>query len=97
MTTTQTQATTQTDSEARERQMCYGYLHSELEAAFNQVRNPDDWKAEIYATMPGEAVNIAVAAIRFYTATDPEVRLDLNTMTYHVYSIGYRNGPAGDY
>jgi hypothetical protein len=51
----------------------------------------------IFALMPGEMVNIAVAAIKYYTATIPTVSLDTETMTYYVQSEGYRLGPAGDH
>jgi len=59
--------------------------------------NPDDWKGPIAATMSGEAVCAAVAAIKFYTATIPKVALDVRTMQYLVESEGYRMGPAGDH
>lgn len=74
-----------------------GYAVEDLEKVFAELRNPDDWKAPIFASMPGELVNIAVAAIKFYTATNPSVSLDVKTMTYYVQSEGYRLGPAGDH
>lgn len=74
-----------------------GYTEQELQKAFKSVENPDDWKDEILAAMPGECVNVVCAAIEFYTATIPTVRLDTCTMTYYVSSIGYRMGPAGDH
>lgn len=74
-----------------------GYAIEDLEKVFAKLSNPDDWKAPIFASMPGELVNIAVAAIKFYTATVPTVSLDVKTMTYYVQSEGYRLGPAGDH
>ncbi|MDZ7355762.1 MAG: hypothetical protein ONB55_21795 [candidate division KSB1 bacterium] len=74
-----------------------GYEIEDLEKVFAELRNPDDWKAPIFASMPGEMVNIAVAAIKFYTETVPTVSLDVKTMTYYVQSEGYRLGPAGDH
>ena len=74
-----------------------GYTHSQLAQVFDAVKNPQDWKAPILASMPGEAVLATIAAIEFFTATTPEITLDTRTMQYHVYSIGYRNGPAGDH
>jgi hypothetical protein len=73
-----------------------GYTLGTLRAAFEAVSDPADWKGPIAATMPGEAVMVAVAAIEFYTATVPTVSLDVRTMTYLVESVGYRMGPAGD-
>ena len=61
------------------------------------MKDPNDWKAPIAVSLPGEFVLIVVAAIKFYTATIPEVTLDVSTMRYTVTSIGYRAGPAGDH
>ncbi len=73
------------------------YTQEQLKAAFDAVSNPDDWKAPVFASMGGESVNVVVAAIRHFTATDPEVVLDVGTMRWVVSSIGYRAGPAGDH
>jgi hypothetical protein len=73
------------------------YTYGELSKAFDAVKNPNDWKAEIAAFMPGDAVMVVVSAIEFFTATQPVVRLDTRTMRYLVISEGYRNGPAGDH
>jgi hypothetical protein len=73
------------------------YTHGELSRAFDAVKNPHDWKAEILASMPGEAVLLVVAAIEFFTATKPTVALNMRTMRYQVRSEGYRAGPAGDH
>lgn len=75
-----------------------GFTEDELRAAFDKIANPDDWKDEIAVAMPGECVMLAVAAIEFYTATNPKVSLAIGSkMTYVVTSEGYRAGPAGDH
>lgn len=73
------------------------FTEAELKQAFDRVSNPDDWKAEILATCPGELVMLVTAAIEFYTATTPKVELNTRTMEYIVSSEGYRAGPAGDH
>lgn len=73
------------------------YTYGELKKAFDAVCDPTDWKAPIMAAMPGEAVNIVVAAIEFFTATNPKVGVAVGTMRYVVTSEGYRAGPAGDH
>jgi len=74
-----------------------GFTLDELEKAFDSVSNPEDWKAPIFAIVPGEAVLVIVEAIKFYTATVPTVSLNTSTMEYYIESIGYRAGPAGDH
>lgn len=73
------------------------YSLEDLKSAFDKVADPDDWRGEIATSMPGECVNLVVAAIQFYTATNPKVALDIKTMRYLVTSKGYRMGPAGDH
>ena len=73
------------------------YSHDTLSKAFDAVADPDDWRAPIAVWLPGEAVNLAVAAIRFFTATTPKVELDMRRMKFLVTSEGYRAGPAGDH
>jgi hypothetical protein len=70
---------------------------SDLRKVFEKPADPKDWKGPIAALMPGEAVLGACAAIEYFTATVPRVRLDTRTMTYKVTSEGYRMGPAGDH
>ncbi|MGA2260003.1 MAG: hypothetical protein ABSH28_01055 [Acidobacteriota bacterium] len=70
---------------------------SDLRKLFEKLADPKDWKGPIAATMPGEAVLGACAAIEYFTATVPRVGLDTQTMTYLVTSEGYRMGPAGDH
>lgn len=73
------------------------YSQEELEAAFNLVANPDDWKAPIYKILPnmGTDVRLIRAAICHFTATIPQIKFGYDTVV--VSSIGYRAGPAGDH
>jgi|TARA_R100000093_G_scaffold68575_1_gene40272 hypothetical protein len=73
------------------------FSQTDLEAAFEKISDPEDWKGPISATMPGESVTLAVVAIEHFTATIPTVSLDVRTMRYLVESEGYRMGPAGDH
>ena len=73
------------------------FTQAQLEAAFDLLADPDDWKAPIAAWVSGESVRIAVAAIQHFTATDPTVELDTFNMRYLISSVGYRAGPAGDH
>jgi hypothetical protein len=75
----------------------YGFTHRQLSEAFEQVRDPDDWKAPISVSCSGEAVLVVCEAIRYFTATEPRVSLDVQRMRYLIESEGYRNGPAGDH
>lgn len=74
-----------------------GYTMDELREAFDAVCDPTDWKGPIAATLPGEAVGLVVAAIKFFTATNPNVGRGVGPMRYVVTSEGYRAGPAGDH
>lgn len=79
------------------KKISFGYSVAVLEAAFEKVSDPEDWKAPIAASVPGELVSVVTAAIKFYTATVPTVSLDTRTMEYLITSEGYRMGPAGDH
>lgn len=74
-----------------------GYNYAQLKQAFDSVSDPQDWKGPIAAVMGGEAVNVVVAAIQFFTATEPKVSYNPKTGQFVVESIGYRAGPAGDH
>jgi len=71
------------------------YRIDDLRAAFDAVCDPDDWKAPIAAWVTGEAVLAVCEAIRFFTATEPRVELDVANMRYLITSEGYHEGPAG--
>jgi len=73
------------------------FTQTQLTDAFNKIKDPTDWKNPICARVKGEAVTLVVAAIQHFTATDPTVQLNQNTMDYIIESEGYRMGPAGDY
>lgn len=82
---------------AKKNSLSFGYDPEDLEKIFKACANPDDWKDAIFVEVSGELVLITVAAIRFYTATDPRVSLNPDTMRYLIQSEGYRMGPAGDH
>lgn len=77
--------------------LTFGYDLEDLKRIFEACANPDDWKDAIFVEVPGDLVLITVAAIRFYTATNPIVSLNPDTMRYFIQSEGYRMGPAGDH
>lgn len=77
--------------------LTFGYDPELLEAIFANIQDPEDWKNPISVSVPGEMVSVAVAAIKFYTATVPTVSLNVGTMEYLIESVGYRMGPAGDH
>lgn len=72
-----------------------------LQAAFNQVCDPADWKAPIAANVLDSQMDITIAAIVHFTATSPRFvqagRNDKGEAIFHVTSLGYRAGPAGDH
>jgi hypothetical protein len=70
-----------------------GFTEGELEAAFERVRDRQDWRAPIDATITRAEKPAVEAAIQFYTASRPtffRVRGG-----YRVRAAGYRAGPAG--
>ena len=75
----------------------YGYTYKELSEIFDKIANSEDWKAPILVSCPGESVIAICEAIKFFTATVPQVTLNPEKMVYVIYSEGYRNGPAGDH
>lgn len=76
-----------------------GYTREALDLAFGKVHDPDDWKAPILARVAGEDVQLTVAAIEFFTATNPQVTYNHRggVMPFIIESEGYRAGPAGDH
>lgn len=77
--------------------LTFGYEEEDLKRVFDACANPDDWKDAIFVEVPGDLVSITVAAIKFYTATNPRVSLNPDSMRYLIQSEGYRMGPAGDH
>jgi hypothetical protein len=77
-----------------------GYKVADLRRVWQEIAPKPDWKAEISVVVPGEQVGAVVAAIRFFTATDPEVSFDPRKpgpVHFLIESEGYRKGPAGDH
>lgn len=75
-----------------------GMTHAQLTQAFDQVANPQDWRAPICARVSEENLGTAIVAIEFFTATKATASLvDMvdGIRIYQVESIGYRAGPAG--
>jgi len=72
------------------------YTHEQLEAAFDVVKNQDDWRAAIDYTgkITHEQAQLYCEAIRYYTATTTLLQV-LTTGEYRIKSVGYRMGPAG--
>ena len=70
-----------------------------LEAAFNMVADPNDWRAPIDAYVPKDTDLVLLEeAIVFYTATTPTFTVALGkdqVMRIRVRADGYRAGPAG--
>ena len=73
-----------------------GMTATELERAFELVRNPEDWRGRIDAVVENADVPAVCMAIRFYTATEPSV-MPLGGGRSRVLALGYRRGPAGDH
>lgn len=76
-----------------------GYTPAELAAAFSRVCDPDDWRAPISAWVSAGTIDVVIAAIEFFTATEPKVA-GLGVMVGKpgmvlVEAVGYRAGPAG--
>jgi hypothetical protein len=72
-----------------------GFTLEGLQDAWSLIHDPNDWRGPISVWVPGEAIEITVAAIQYYTATNPTVQLNMERMRYLVTSDGYRMGPAG--
>jgi len=73
----------------------FKYSPDDLRAIFDDVHDPDDWRAPIEVLCNGEAVLAVCESIRFMTGTEPKVDLNTRTMRYLITSEGYRNGPCG--
>jgi hypothetical protein len=77
------------------------WTQKKLEEAFDRVKDPADWKAPIAANVLDSQMDITIAAIVHFTATSPRFvqagRNDKGEAIFHVTSLGYRAGPAGDH
>ena len=74
--------------------MFMGFSEPQLHAAFMKVAEPD-WRDPIWAVVDRDDVDVTVAAICYFTATNPVVK-DLEFRDeFSVRADGYRLGPAG--
>jgi len=71
------------------------FNEAELKAAFDAVKG-HDWKGPIVANIDVADLEVTLAAITFYTATDAKV-YPSHGDTCIVEAAGYRAGPAGDH
>lgn len=68
----------------------------ELQAAFNLVAEPDDWRKPINAMIEDKDVEIVREAVEYFTATTIRTSPWMGKVGHtHVRATGYRNGPAG--
>ena len=71
------------------------YTEAQLEAAFDKVADPADWRNPIYEVVDRDAVEVTVRAIQHFTAAPVQVTdLQWND-EFMIKSLGYRLGPAG--
>lgn len=67
--------------------------------AFDQVCNPDDWKAEVACWVPWSMANLYMQAIEFMTGVLPScggrVVLTTGEEVTFLSCVGYRRGPCG--
>jgi len=70
--------------------------HGELQAAFDRVADPKDWRGPIdfQGDMTPEEAQASCEAIRFFTACEPTLQ-ELCAGGYRIKAEGYRAGPAG--
>ncbi len=72
----------------------FRFEQSDLEEAFDAVRDRDDWRAPIQAEIQQSEVLIVCAAITHFTGTVAELT-NLADGLVEVRSVGYRAGPCG--
>ena len=71
------------------------FTEAQLNAAFDKVADPADWRNPIYEVVDRDAVEVTVRAIQHFTAAPVEVK-DLEWCDeFMIISPGYRLGPAG--
>lgn len=73
-------------------------LRPALLALFKKVESPTNWKAPINTIVYLNADELALLpyAIEFFTATPAKIT-SMPLGGYHVMSVGYAAGPAGDH
>jgi hypothetical protein len=83
-------------SSARDPLRLTGFTHTQLTEAFERVRNPNDWKAPIFAEIPSTERRVVQKAIYWFTATVPVfAAVPRDAQRLMVTATGYRLGPAG--
>ena len=71
------------------------FTEAQLQAAFDKVADPADWRNPIYEVVDRDDVHVTVCAVRHFTAAPIEV-VDLQWGDeFMIKSPGYRLGPAG--
>jgi len=97
------------ETEAYVKSLMGGYKEEDLQAAFNEVKDQNDWKAAIDTVVvdkTDEELALIKFAVRFYTATECKLtELDMTgakeacdnnvRRATKVKAVGYRMGPAG--
>jgi hypothetical protein len=78
------------------------WTHSQLDKAFDVVKDQTDWKAPIDVILSGdtslEDLALYTAAIQFFTATEAKINYgDYIDGGFRITAPGYRAGPAGDH
>lgn len=78
---------------------------ADMEAAFDKVSDPEDWRGPIDAIVSGSEIDVTEAAVIFYTGSVPKVRMNIEVdpkthllmpdAGFRLRSVGYRNGPCG--
>ena len=73
------------------------YTVAELDAAWEQIHDPEDWRKEIRATILTDDFDVCNEACINWTGTALEVigSGSFSSDEIVVWSVGYRNGPAG--
>lgn len=73
------------------------WSQSELQEAFNKVKNPVDWKDRINAVIDESDRAIVHQAVIHFTATRAVFTKARGKGKLRVKAVGYRMGPCGDY
>lgn len=73
-----------------------GYAVADLKALFGTLHPYGDWKAPIDTYVAKAELDMALAAIEYFTATIASVTIKPTEWgTHRITSPGYRAGPAG--
>jgi hypothetical protein len=69
--------------------MGYPYTHEQLSAAFDMVKNPENWKNPINAIVPESAdITLITEAIRFFTGSVSKVE-PMGDNSVKITALGY--------